>query len=57
MTFEQFMAAVDNAIRKACGLTSGDLDDWTYRDDFANRVSPERSAGRAIRNAKKNSGF
>lgn len=51
-SFEDFMRQVDHHLLKRCGMTSMDIDDWRYRDDYEDGVSPSRSAGRALRYAK-----
>jgi len=57
MEFEAWMRKVDAELVKRCGLQSSDIDDWRYRDDFENRVTPARSAARALRNAKEACGM
>jgi len=52
LSFEQWKKLVDENIVTRCGMTSDDLDDWCYVDDYEDGMSPSRSAARAIRNAK-----
>jgi hypothetical protein len=56
-TFDEWKKDVDRALVKICGAPSDDIDDWTYADDFDAGIFPEKSARRAIQNAKKGSGF
>lgn len=50
--FEAFMVRVDKAISDKCeGMTSADLPDWLYWDDFTSGIPPWICANRAIRNA------
>jgi hypothetical protein len=55
--FEQWMKEVDAEIFRRCGMTSADIDDWRYADDFDDRMSPARTAVRAIKNAKEACGM
>jgi hypothetical protein len=57
LTFEQWKKSVDAIIGSLCGLSADDIDDWCYRDDYDNGLTPKRSAQRAIRNAKENCGM
>ncbi len=57
ISFEQWKRQVNVALILKCGLGCDDIDDWIYRDDYDNGVSPKRSAARAYRNAKANYGL
>jgi hypothetical protein len=39
-TFEQFMRDVDNELTNICGLSSGDLADFMYRDAHEDGCDP-----------------
>lgn len=52
MTFEEFMREVDRYLLLRYDLTSDDLDDWRYRQDYEEGVLPKTSASRAYRNAR-----
>lgn len=52
MDYETWKRMVDAEIQKRCGLSADDLDDWRYRADYEEGVTPKRCAARAIRNAK-----
>jgi hypothetical protein len=56
-SFEAWKRLVDAAILKKCGMTADDIDDWRYKADFDEGVSPARCAARAIRNAKEACGL
>lgn len=52
LTWTAWMKKVDEHIAVRCGgLTSADLDDWRYRDDFEDGLTPGTSANKAINNA------
>ena len=57
MTYAEWFAAVDAEVVRKTGLSARDLDDWCYRADYENKVTPKRSAARAIRNAKEAMGM
>jgi hypothetical protein len=46
--FKAWMNAVDAAIGQACGLSSDDLADCTYRDWYDSGVSPSDAAQLAL---------
>ena len=48
--FAAFMAKVDAAIEKRCGLSSSDLADIDYRGMFEDGASPASAARAAIAN-------
>jgi hypothetical protein len=48
LTFEQWKRQVDNAIGQACGLSSDDLADCTYRDWYDSDVTPNDAAQMAL---------
>lgn len=56
-SYEAWKRLVDAEILKKSGISANDLDDWRYADDFAEGLPPKKSAARAIKNAKGNSGF
>jgi hypothetical protein len=51
VSFEDWMARVDEALVGKVGVSSGDLPDFTYRDLFDQGVTPEEAADAAIENA------
>jgi hypothetical protein len=50
--FEAWMAQVDAALVKRCGLTSADLPDYCYADDYEDGATPRQAAVAAIHAAK-----
>ena len=50
--FDTWMKQVDAEIDARCGMTSGDLPDWMYRDAFEDGTSPKSAARQAISAAK-----
>jgi len=42
--FEAWLKKVDLCIEGICGLNHADLSDWSYRDSFEDRESPEDTA-------------
>jgi hypothetical protein len=57
MSFELWMHRVNVELVKLCGMRADDIDDWRYRDDYEDGKTPETSARRALRNAKRDSGM
>ena len=53
----KWKAQVDREILAKCGMHADDLDDWCYRSDYEDGVTPKRCAARAIRNAKESCGM
>lgn len=51
LSFDEWMTEVDRYLRERHGVESGDIDDWKYRDDYDEGISPMASARRALRNA------
>ena len=56
-SFDQWMSAVDQAVKNKVGLSVYDLDDCPFRDWYDHGESPVSAAAHAIRNAKSASGF
>lgn len=56
-SFEEWMRAVDAEIERRVHLSASDIDDWRYRDDYDEGLTPKRSAARAIANAKEAMGL
>lgn len=50
--FDKWMAKVDAALVKKCGLDSRDLPDWMYADAFEDGRSASSAASAALRAAK-----
>ena len=50
VSFAAYMAKVDLALLKKCGLTNRDLCDIDYLSLFEDGVSPARAAAKAIKN-------
>jgi hypothetical protein len=50
--FAAWMAAVDNVLVRLYGLTSADLPDYLYHDDFEDQISPRGAAAAAVRAAR-----
>lgn len=53
-SFEAWKKAVDAEILRRTGMTSDDLEDYSYRDCYDNGVSPKNAAAGAIRRSKDN---
>jgi hypothetical protein len=51
VSFDEWMARVDEAIVRKVGVASSDLPDFTYRDVFDAGSTPEEAADAAIDNA------
>jgi hypothetical protein len=51
MTFEQFHHQVNQQLRKVCGLTSQDIDDYDYWTAWSAGDSPRETALCALENA------
>lgn len=49
--FVDYMKRVDHYIHSSCGLTSDDIEDWCYWDNFADGMSPRDCADEALLNA------
>jgi hypothetical protein len=52
ITFNDWMAKVDAALLRKCGLDNRDLPDWTYVDAFEDGFTPNAAAAAALRAAK-----
>lgn len=50
--FDAWMAKVNAAVVKKCGLSADDLPDWGYFDAFEDGFSPAAAANAAIKAAK-----
>jgi hypothetical protein len=50
-TFDAWMAAVDAALVRKCGVNSSDLPDVCYRDRYDTGSTPEEAADEAIKNS------
>jgi hypothetical protein len=48
MSFLAWMRKVDAALEARCGLTSGDLADFAYRDAFEDECDPEEVADEVL---------
>lgn len=51
MDFKKWKDQVDAALEKLCGLSSDDLPDYCYRDEFEDDAEPEEAARNALREA------
>jgi hypothetical protein len=52
MTFDEWMAEVDNAVERIAGMSVHDLPDCCFRDWFDDDVKPVSAARRSIREAQ-----
>lgn len=52
MNFDIWMQKVDSLLSKHIGLSSADLPDYCYRDEFDDGATPAQAAKAAIRAAK-----
>lgn len=50
-SFDHYMTTVDREIYARTGLTSSDLEDWSYRDAYDDGTDPEDAAVQALENA------
>ncbi|KKL76298.1 hypothetical protein LCGC14_2046270 [marine sediment metagenome] len=50
ITFEEYKKAIDNFLLRKVGLSSDDLPDICYRDNYDMNVSVARTARQAIEN-------
>ncbi len=50
--FQQFLAHVDQVVRRMTGMSRDDLPDYDYRTAFEDGVLPGTTARRAIRAAR-----
>jgi len=46
--FREWMREVDAYLEQRLGMSSDDLPDWLYRDDYDDGLSPEEAAENAI---------
>ena len=51
LSWSKWMKEINDYLEKRHGLHSLDLEDWRYRDDYDEGISPMQSARRALRNA------
>jgi hypothetical protein len=51
LDWETWMDEVNRYLEERHDVHSLDIDDWRYRDDFDDGLSPMQSARRALRNA------
>lgn len=49
--FQAYMVAVNTEIEARTGLGFMDIEDWGYRDAYADGVDPKDAAVRALENA------
>jgi hypothetical protein len=47
-TFDQWMLSVDNWLVHISGLSSDMMEDWSYRSDYDEGITPRESAKRAL---------
>lgn len=52
LAYRKWKRQVNFYLIKKCNSVADDLPDYCYRDDYDNKVTPERCASRAIRSAK-----
>lgn len=55
--FDKWKENVDSFLLLLCNMSSDDIDDWTYADDFDAGFTPKQSAKRAYKNAKEACGL
>jgi hypothetical protein len=48
MTFEQWMALINQAIMLEVGITTDDLTDQSYRDWYESEMTPQEAADQAL---------
>jgi hypothetical protein len=52
ITFAKWLEQVDSHVKRLCGMSYDDIDDYHYNLDYSQGVSPLVAAKRAIKSAK-----